>query len=154
MATYTTVATFNRDVWSPKDVDVRFIQTAATMATAYIDAALNASYTVPFSTTYPPIIVTISDLLTKLITENLVFKGPSPKVRDIEEAGGDLNPIAMLRDIASGKISIPGLTRLTGTQSWVSTGDQMHIFDLDHPIAHEPDSDRLDDIDDDRVNYP
>ncbi len=150
MATYTDQSTFRRDLWpSSTEIEERFVKEAATIATNYIDAKLNTSYTVPFTLPYPAMIISVSNLMTKLIAMSLVMQGTLPRLKDL--SGGDLSPVSMLQDIISGKMSLPGLSRLSGP--WVSTEGQMHVFDIDDELSHYADSDRLDDLSNDRQSY-
>ncbi len=152
MATYTDVAVFHQRIWAEDSVERRFVQEAAEIAYEYINSALSAVYSVPFTTT-PSVIETISDILTKVVCEKLILRGSRVTVQDVKEAA-PIDPFEWLQDLVEGKKSIPGESRTSGSSSWVSTADQMHIFDIDHEIYHEPDSDRLDDLVNDRSNYP
>ena len=153
MATYTEVEKFHMVVYPQNEVERRVVQKAAEIAYSYINAALDKCYTVPFSTT-PNIIESISDLMTRMIAEFLVGLGRMPMVQDIEKKSGTMNPIVMLKMLCTGELTIPGVSKKSGSGSWLSTADQMHIFDLDHEFEHVADPDRLDDLTDDRVDYP
>lgn len=152
MATYTDVATFEQELWPQGEtVERRFVQFAADGAYAYINAALAGCYEVPFTTT-PAIIKLISDMMTRTIAEWLVNRGRLPEVGDIEGEAGILSPVKLLKMLCSGELEIPGTSRLTSTGAWVSTADEMHIFDYDSPIFHQPDRDYLDTLLDQRAN--
>lgn len=160
MANYTAVATFMRDRWPRgKDTDTRYINGGATIAKAVIDAKLSKCYSVPFAlaTTaqaYPPIVVAISDLLTKVITEYLMEKGRIPKVSEVESKAL-INPFDLLRQIIDGEMDIVDadgtrLARLPSTGAWVPALQKDHerIFEVDDVLEHVASEDLLDDIDD------
>ena len=152
MATYTDISVFHQRMWAEDAVERRFVQEAAEIAYEYINSALSGVYSVPFSST-PSVIEKISNILTKIIAEKLVLRGGRVTVLDIKDAA-PIDPFKWLQDLVEGNKSIPGVSRSSGASSWVSTADQMHIFDIDHEIYHDPDKDRLYDLADDRSNYP
>lgn len=164
MANYTEVETYERDWWPRgKDTDTRYINAAAKTGAAIIDAKLSKCYAVPFSRAtvgtaqlYPPVIVAISDLLTKVLAEYLMEKGRIPKVSEVEDKAL-VNPFSMLADIVSGDMDVIDangnrLARLTATGAYVPAlqKDYAPIFEVDSELEHEPHEDLLDDIEDAR----
>lgn len=147
MATYTDTKTFV-DTYPEGSADRMFIREAAEVAYEYINSALASCYSVPFSPT-PSVIEKISNLLTRAIAISIMTKGAAVTIKDVKDRS-PVDPVQWLEDIRGGGRSIPGVARLTTTGAWLSTEDQMHIFDLDHEIYHEVDQDRLDDLVDER----
>jgi phage gp36-like protein len=150
VATYTDVTIFLR-TWPEESAGRMFIQEAAGIAYEYINSALAGTYSVPFSSV-PGTIEKISNLLTRAIALALVARG-TITIKDIKERSA-IDPVEWLEDLRKGKRSIVGVSRVSGGGSWLSTADEMHIFDLDHEIAHDVDPDRLDEIATDREAYP
>lgn len=136
--------------WPEESAGRMFIQEAAGIAYEYINSALTGTYSVPFSPV-PGTIVKISNLLTRAIALALVARG-TITIKDIKERSA-IDPIEWLENLRLGKRSIPGVARVSGGGSWVSTAGEMHIFDLDHEIAHDVDPDRLDELADEREAY-
>ena len=152
MATYTDTNTFGLNI-APmhSNTENRFIVAAATMATSLIDGAVNKCYTVPFSVTYPPLIVAISDILTKIILDWIMEKGRLPKVGDLG-AGQDMNPMQLLKDICTGDFDLPGVSRKATLGAWMFEENRMPIFEVDHPVWHVADQGFLDDLLDQRLD--
>jgi hypothetical protein len=150
MASYTDTKVFLMSL-PENSIERAFVREAAGIAYEYINSALSGTYSVPFSPV-PGTISKISNLLTRAIVLALVAKG-TITIKDIKERSA-IDPVEWLEDLRTGKRSIPGTARVSGGGSWLSTADQMHIFDLDHEIAHDVDPDRLDEIANDREAYP
>jgi hypothetical protein len=160
MATYTAVSTFKRDWW-PRGTDTNqgHIQAAATTAKNIIDAKLGKCYAVPFTTAttsgnYPGIVVSISDLLTKILVEYLMEKGRLPTVQIIEEKAL-INPLAMLQEIVDGDAEVidgddTKLGRLTTTGAWVPSHqkDYRPIFEIDDDLDQYASEDLIDALED------
>lgn len=148
MSSYTDIPSFRREFWQVNSDEIHetILDTAATMAYNTINAALNSIYSVPFSVTYPPMIVDISNILTKYYALLIAKKGSSPAVAGENE--GDLKKLAeeMLDDLRTGKKDLPDEARLSSLEAWSNTMDRMRIFDLDDPINHGVDLDYLDEL--------
>lgn len=149
MATYTDITTFSL-TFPEQSVERSFVGEAASIAYEYINSALDGVYVVPFTPT-PSVIEKLSNLLTRSIVLALVSKG-TVTIKDIKDRSA-IDPVQWLQDLRARKLSIPGVTVLTTSGAWCSTADQMHIFDIDNEVYHQPDQDRLDDLVDDRESY-
>jgi len=160
MATYTTIATFQRDWWPRgKDTNRTHIKAAAQTAANIINAKLGKCYSVPFavaavSGTYPGIVVSISDLLTKILVEYIMEKGRIPTVREVEDKAL-INPLAMLQEIVEGDAEIIDgdgnqLSRLSATGAWIPSHqkDYRPIFEIDDDLEQYASEDLIDALED------
>jgi phage gp36-like protein len=149
MATYTDITTFEQ-TFPEKSIERTFVAEAASIAYEYINSALDGVYVVPFTPT-PSVIEKLSNLLTRSIVLALVSKG-TVTIKDIKDRSA-IDPIQWLQDLRARKLSIPGVTVLAASGAWCNTAGQMHIFDLDNEVYHQPDHDRLDELANDRWSY-
>jgi hypothetical protein len=160
MARYTTVTTFKRDWWPKgKDTDQRFISGAADAAASIIDVKLGKCYSVPFTIaatagTYPPFVVTLSNLITKLLAEYMVEHGRIPTIKVLEEKAL-MNPFVMMQEIVDGNGELYDadgnqLGRLTATGAWVPSHqvDYRPIFEIDDDLEQFASEDLIDELDD------
>lgn len=94
-----------------------------------IDSYLNDVYSVPFSATYPPIVVLASaQLAASRIITNLnvkVNRGEGAALADALRAEG----LELIGNLQSGKITIPGLAANGGLGIQVSTSGNKKVFD-------------------------
>lgn len=153
MATYTDVDAFRRDVWqvTSEDVSPAILSRAATMAYNKINAVLSGVYSVPFSATYPPIIVDISDMLTKGIALALSLERGSIALSEDQRTEYQM-AVDELREIVSGGMGIVGQTRLSTRGAYHNMEDYRPIFDLDSSLNHRVDVNYLEDVATDRRN--
>jgi len=149
VGTYTDTTTFVQTL-PENSIERSFVREAAEIAYEYINSALDGVYVVPLTPT-PSVIEKVSNLLTRAIVLALVAKG-TVTIKDIKDRSA-IDPVQWLQDIRARKLSIPGVTVLATSGSWCNTADQMHIFDLDNEVYHQADSDRLDELQDDRWSY-
>jgi hypothetical protein len=151
MATYTDIDDLRQRFYAVQDDEVKekFLNRAAILSYNYINSALNGIYGVPFTGTFPVEIVDISDILTRHWAQALQLK--QTIIFERTEATGDLkSALDWLSAIIKGSMSLVGQTRLT-TRGPVHTMDGYEpIFHVDDAEFHEPDTDLLDKISDDR----
>ena len=149
---YTIVETFKKRIWpgTHDDVEQRFIAVAADMAKTVIDAALcNVFSNCPWSST-PAFIVTISDMMTKDIAIALKSKGGIASVFAKDKPDGMQMAETWLNDLRAGRKDLVGEPRSTTMSASFELESYHPIFDIDDPLKHFPDSDRLDAIDETR----
>ena len=155
MARYVSVETFKRDFWPKgKSAGLTFINGAASAATNIIDAALAGVYDVPFSLSpvaqkYPPVIVDIARLFTKMVVEYMMERGRMVQVTP--ELKIAMNPMDLLEKIRSRKWQILDadgdlISPKSSASSHVQGADYPPIFNLDDALKHVPDPDLLDEI--------
>jgi hypothetical protein len=156
MSTYTDVSTFERDV-APAgagDQYARLLARGARMAYNYINARLNGIYTVPFSTTYPPLIVDISDLLTRCIARKLQA-GNAPIIpKKVKRDGAQdecSTAVLMLDDLVSMAATLPGVPVLSGAAGYHTRAGFNPVFDMDDSINQQPDPDLIDQVEGERL---
>ena len=151
---YTTVETFQKRIWpgTNDDVEQRFIAVGADMAKTVIDAALcNVFANCPW-TTAPDFIVTISDMMTKDIAIALKSKGGIAAIFGANKPDGIEMAEGWLNDLRAGRKDLIGESRSTTMAASFELESYHPIFDIDDPLKHFPDSDRLDAIDQTRRN--
>lgn len=153
MATYTDTDKLRTDTFIVSDDEIteRVLTRAGVMSYNVVNAKLDGIYAVPFAATFPPIIVDISDMLTRAFARmfQAVHTGGKLKKGDKQSNEGQL-ALSMLDDIASGAMSIPGLSRASARKAAHNLDGYTRIFDIDNPLNHMPDSDLLDAIADER----
>lgn len=151
---YTTVETFKKRIWpgTHDDVERRFIEVAADMSKTVIDAALTNVYpNCPWSTA-PAFIVTISDMMTKDIAIALKSKGGIASIFGEKKPDGIEMAEKWLTDLRAGRKDLAGESRGTTLSASFEFENFVPIHDIDDPLHHTPDRDRLDEIDNRRRN--
>lgn len=155
MATYTDISSFKADFYPDRvEVAPRFIDRAATAVYNWINAELSRFYTVPFSATYPPLIVDISDFATKAVTDFLIKKGRMPKVKEIAK-DSPFDPMRMLEKLIKNEMELLDssgdvISRKSGTAPWTNMSGKIRVFDRDHEFNWRVDTTDLDALEDER----
>ena len=127
-------------------------------AEGLVDGYIAKRYTIPISTPVPRLVETISTQISiyELLSKRL-FAGEvaaeSQWVASYKEA------VEQLKDIARGRIALVSSdgTLLTGEgnlETWSSTDDYLPTFTEDSPLLQHQDPDKIDDIRQERGNYP
>jgi hypothetical protein len=127
------------------------------MAYNFINGALGRWYTIPFeqvSSEYPPLIIDISDFLTKAIADALAAKKRSIKIKDVSGTGA-VDPIKWLEQICKNEIILYDedgneISRKAGVAAWTNMSPVLRIFDRDHEFSHELSSTDADALADER----
>lgn len=154
MATYTNTETFERDFAIPSSGQLfnRLITRSAVIAYNYINARLAGVYAVPFVTS-PPLIIDISDILTRCVVMKLQMgKAPvAPKPPKDRAPKDDCEfAILMLDDLVKGTVTLPGVPMLSGALAVHTRDGYTPIFDVDSSLNHQPDFDLIDHIESER----
>jgi len=152
MATYTDIGKLRTDVFKVGDdnMDERVLNRASVMAYNIINARLDGIYAVPFTTT-PALITDISDLLTKALSLTLALRrGGTLFAPDEKGSEADI-AMKMLDDIASGKLSLVGVTRLATRDGEHTLDGYIRLFDLDDIYDQLPDQNYIDDVEAERT---
>jgi len=147
---YTTIGAVTGSAWqvSGEGVDSAIVQFAIDHSEALIDTYCAGYYTVPFSST-PALVESMSIGMARILGQFLVghnlthFQEPEDKMWNFY--------MATLEKVRSGELIVPGATRLTAdNRVWSNTMNYTPITNVDDPLNHVIDEDRLDDIGDDR----
>lgn len=162
MASYTNTEMFRTGFYPTADDETleRYIQRAADFSYNVINSYHSGIFTVPFvevASHHHPIVVDISDFMTKGIVAALQLSSRTGML-NVEEEGGEIElAMNMIKDIRMGIAEILDwngdlIPRLDVRGAWHSMAGVMHIFDLDDSIRHLPDEDYLEALERDREN--
>ena len=148
---YWTKADFRTDVWQVVIAEVpdKILDNAIAIGEGQCNSYLDRSYDVPF-TTPGDFIKGLSGILSRYWGQILAGHDITHLHEPDKEAY--TQAVDILEQIRDGKIDIPGIDRDASMADKVysNTMDYYSIFNVDHPLNWRVDSDRLDDISDDR----
>jgi len=148
---YWTAAAIRTDVWQVVIAEVpdAIVNNAIAIGEGQCNAYLDRGYDVPLATP--------GDLIKGLAGILIRYWGQILAGHDIThlhepDKEAYAQAVDILEQIRDGKIDIPGIDRdqSIADQVYSPTMDYYSIFNVDHPLNWRVDSDRLDDISDDR----